>query len=499
MTAASEVFLDRALEAYRGAVKAWSRDALLSTVALAVAALFVVAPYLRLDRQGRDVEDRRAQAQAEHDDVQAVLSELDGLTASISATKSALADTAERLAEDLAARVRRFAALADQLRAAPQPPDIVPPDTEPAFPAMLQVAPSPMQAPDPAFPPGPIGRQMDLPALEPLPPEEALAEFGLDHTSVATFRAAFVDGPGSAAWKEASELSLRVFKSEIEAAYGHLEEEVKTRLDTLASTIIASLERARPSAERLGLTLPTASELAPEAAVIRLPPDDRLFGTVAGKVEAFRVVGLYEVQLDLGAAEAPLRAVAEDLVETSTTLEQERTRLEALQAEISSELRTLDQRLDTIAAELGTLGAPLKWLAIDSGRFVALYPTLFALAFAWLAVRSARLHGLERYLRAGYGAIGVPDADIRLALYVPDGFFAGTGQSALARVLLAAAFIGGIAAVALWVQDSDGAWVWQVPALLLGVIGGAALVRPGMFDGLAGRRSEEAGGQQPGQ
>ena len=81
-----------------------------------------------------------------------------------------------------------------------------------------------------------------------------------------------------------------------------------------------------------------ASELVPKAAVVRLPPEDRLFRSVAGKAEALGSIGLYEVQLDLEAARAPILASTDSLAETRRVLDDKRLTLQVRERETEAAL-----------------------------------------------------------------------------------------------------------------------------------------------------------------
>ncbi|HEX3210202.1 MAG TPA: hypothetical protein VHQ91_12520, partial [Geminicoccaceae bacterium] len=63
MDGSREKFLDQALEGYRAGARAWSRDALLGALALLVAGVFVVAPFVSWTHERRAVEDERALVQ----------------------------------------------------------------------------------------------------------------------------------------------------------------------------------------------------------------------------------------------------------------------------------------------------------------------------------------------------------------------------------------------------------------------------------------------------
>ena len=326
---------------------------------------------------------------------------------------------------------------------------------------------------------GPAART--LPGL-PAPPQAAAIlqdEFGLAPDDLEQFRQAFEAGAGSDAWASASATSERLFKAEIERTYGRLESAVDDQLTKLRATLAKGLDEVAAKAPELVPGLPKADALLPAAAVVRLPSEDALFRSVEGKVEAFDQVGLYQVKLDLDAAAAPLHAAADQLAEADTQLEAQRAKLEASKAEIDRQLHDLDGRLEAIQGELGGLGAPLKWLAIDTASFVQLYPTLLALAALWLALRYRRLDDLRGRLEAGYRELDVPERDIRLALYVPEAALgwlqdppAGlAGALRLLRPALALGLALGLVLVTVWLQRAgeEPSLGWAALPLALGL------------------------------
>jgi hypothetical protein len=475
-------FLDQALEAYRAGAKAWSRDVLLSGLALLFAGVFVVQPFLDWSRQDREVAGEREQVRQTQERVVAGERGIGGLLGALAEARAAAATTAETLAADLSQRLRRFADLArrlDERRALPAP-EPTPPGGDPA---------SPVQWPQTNFPGAAIAQQSAMPPqalpellAPPLLAEPAGAlreEFDLTAEDLEQFRRGFAEGAGSSAWQTASATSERVFRREIERSYGELERRVGAQLASVREDLAKGLAELRAVTE-LGSTLPEPEQLLPKATVVRLPSEDELFRTVAGKAEAFRGVGLYQVNLNLDAASAPLHRAAALLTEASGRLEGQRAALERQRAGIERELQALDDRLATIRGELGGLGAPLQWLAIDTASFVLLYPTLVALAALWLAVRYRRLDDLGARLEAGYRELGIADREIRLALYIPDAALgrlqdpaAGSGRiGRWLRVLLALALALGLGLLGLWILRAAASpgWGWSAPPLLLGVL-----------------------------
>jgi hypothetical protein len=346
-----------------------------------------------------------------------------------------------------------------------------------------------VQWPQTNFPGAAIAQQSAMPPqalpellAPPLLAEPAGAlreEFDLTAEDLEQFRRGFAEGAGSSAWQTASATSERVFRREIERSYGELERRVGAQLASVREDLAKGLAELRAVTE-LGSTLPEPAQLLPPTTVVRLPSQDELFRTVTGKAEAFRGVGLYQVNLDLDAASAPLHRAAALLTEASGRLEGQRAALERQRAGIERELQALDDRLATIRGELGGLGAPLQWLAIDTASFVLLYPTLVALAALWLAVRYRRLDDLGARLEAGYRELGIADREIRLALYIPDAALgrlqdpaAGSGRiGRWLRVLLALALALGLGLLGLWILRAAASpgWGWSAPPLLLGVL-----------------------------
>jgi hypothetical protein len=489
-------FLDQALEAYRAGARAWSRDVLLSGLVLLFAGLVVVQPFLDWSRQDREVAGERERLRGTQERVVAGERGIGDLLDALAEARAAAATTAETLAGDLSERLRRFADLARRLdeRAAPPAAEPAPPAGEP---------PSPAQWPQANFPGAAIAQQFALPPellqqpLAPLlpgvPAEILRDEFGLTAEELEQFRRGFAEGAASSAWQAASATSERVFTREIERSYGELERQVGAQLATLRDELAQRLAAIAPVAE-LGAPLPAPEQLLPPTTVVRLPSADELFRTVAGKAEAFRGVGLYQVNLDLDAASAPLHRAAAVLTAAGDRLEGQRAALEDKRAAIEHELQALDARLATIRGELGGLGAPLQWLAIDTASFVLLYPTLIALAALWLAVRYRRLDELGARLAAGFRKLGIAERDIRLALYIPDAALgrlgdptAGSGRSGnWLRAPLALAFAVGLGVLSYWILRGAGSagWRWSAPALLLGALACWLLLR--------GRRSETA-------
>jgi hypothetical protein len=472
-------FLDQALDAYRAGAKAWSRDGLLSGLALLFAGVFVVQPFLDWSEQGRSVAEEREEVRRTQERVIAGERGIAGLLGALDQARAAAATSAETLAADLSQRLRRFAELARGLdeRLAPPAPELIPPGGEPN---------SPAQWPQANFPGATMAQQFALPPellAPPLLAEPAAAlreEFGLTAEDVEQFRRGFAEGADSGAWQIASATSEQVFKREIERSYGELERRVGAELAVAREHLADGLAELATSVAELGSTLPEPEQLLPRATVVRLPSEDELFRTVAGKAEAFRGVGLYEVNLNLDAASAPLHRAAALLTDASDRLEGQRAALERQRVAIEGELHALDDRLATIRGELGGLGAPLQWLAIDTASFVLLYPTLVALAALWLAVRYRRLDDLGARLEAGYRELGIADREIRLALYIPEAALgrlqdptAGSGRvGRWLRLLLALALALGLGLLSLWILRAAGTagWLWSAPPLLLGAL-----------------------------
>ena len=472
-------FLDQALETYRAGAKAWSRDVLLSGLVLLFAGVFVVQPFLDWSEQGRTVAGGREQLRQTQERVVAGERGIGGLLGALGEARAAAATTAETLAADLSQRLRRFADLARGLdeRLAPPALELTPPGRDPT---------SPMQWPQANFPGAAMAQQFALPpellapALLAEPAEALRDEFALTAEDVEQFRRGFAEGAGSSAWQIASATSERVFRREIERSYGELERRVGAQLAAVREDLAEGLAELTTTVAGLGSTLPEPEQLLPPTTVVRLPSEDELFRTVAGKAEAFRGVGLYEVNLNLDAASAPLHRAAALLTDASDRLEGQRAALEQQGAAIEGELHALDDRLATIRGELGGLGAPLQWLAIDTASFVLLYPTLVALAALWLAVRYRRLDDLGARLKAGYRELGIAERDVRLALYIPDAALgrlqdptAGSGRTGRwLQPLLALALALGLGLLCLWIlrtAESPG-WGWSAPPLLLGAL-----------------------------
>jgi hypothetical protein len=476
---ASDHFLDQALDGYRAGVKAWSRDVLLSGLALLLAGALILAPFLRWSTEGQSVELERDQLRAQQATVNTALSEVERMVDAVGSAKRDLAEAAEQLAAELSERLRGFAALVTSLgQAAPDPAvALAPPPGVPNAPPNFPGVDMTQQFAQPNAPWQQMDQQNVLLA-PPEPSEELRSRFGLDRESLDQLREAFREGQGSPAWQAASTIAEGVFKSEIERTYAELEGAVDSRLAALQTQIGEGLSNLQGSASTLGVTLPAADQIAPKSAVVHLPSDDQLFRTVGGKVEAFRNVALYELGLDLDAAEAPLRDVARVIAESGARLNQQRERLEQRRAEIARELEALDERLAAVRAELGTVAGPLQWLALDTATFVRVYPTLLALAALWLAHRLARLRALRQRIESDYRARGLSERDIRLGLYVPEAALGGLGSPSaklarFARPAAAVALLFGIIAVVLWIQRSPAAasgWAWQIPAVLLGIL-----------------------------
>ena len=476
MDGSRQKFLDQALESYRAGARAWSRDALLSGLVLLFAGVFVVAPFVGWNGERRAVEDERARVQQDQDRTVAAARAIDGLLTALAKEQETAASTANQLAGSLADRLKRFASLVRSLQpgaapAAPEPGALPTPPAPPDFPGAAIVQQSaPPPAPLPTLP-APPGAEQAATALQ--------DEFGLTPDDVEQFRQAFEGGPGSDAWASASTTTERVFKAEIERTYGQLEHAVEDQLTGLRATVAKGLAEVAAKAPEVASALPKAEELLPPTVVVRLPGDDQLFRSVPGKAEALNQVGLYQVNLDLDAASAPLHQAANALAKVDTRLRDQRAKLEASKAEIDRRLQELDARLETIRGELSGLGAPLQWLAIDTGGFVQLYPTLLALAALWLALRFRRLDDLRGRLEAGYRELDVAERDIRLALYVPEAALGWLHEppSALAsalRLLRPALALGlalGLVLVTVWLQRAgeEPSLAWAALPLVLGL------------------------------
>jgi hypothetical protein len=468
MDGSREKFLDQALEGYRAGARAWSRDALLGALALLVAGVFVVAPFVSWTNERRAVEDERALVQQTQDRVVAAAHAVDDLLRAVNGTQAAVAIAANQLAGELADRLKRFAVLVRGLQPGPAP-------AEPGG----ATAPG---APSAAFPGAAIAQQAAPPATASAPPQPAAvleSEFGLAPKEIEESRKAFEAGPGSAAWSEASAVSERLFKAEIERTYGSLQSAVNDQLTKLRATLAKGLDEIAAKAPELDTGLPKTGDLLPSATVVRLPSDDQLFRSAGGKAEAFDRVGLYQVNLDLDAAGAPLHASADQLAAASSRLQDQRTKLEASRARIEQQLKDLDSRVETIRGELAGLGGPLRWLALDTGSFVQLYPSLLALVALWLAVRYRRLEDLRVRLEAGYRELGFEEKDVRLALYVPEAALGWLQEAPaslasalrLLRPALAFALALAIVLVTVWLQRAgeEPSLGWAALPLALGL------------------------------
>ncbi len=474
MDGSRQKFLDQALEGYRAGARGWSRDALLCGLILLFAGVFVVAPFVGWTGERRMVEDERLRVQQDQDRAVAAARGVDGLLNAVAAAQATAGATADQLAGALADRLRRFASLVRSLQpgAAPAPAALPgagePPADFPGAAIAQQSAPPPAPVPGLPAPPGPAQAAAVL-----------VQDFGLSPDDLEQFRHAFEAGSGSDAWAGASKTSERLFEAEIERTYGQLERAVDDQLTGLRATLAKGLDDIAAKAPKVGAGLPKADALLPAAAVVRLPAADQLFRSVEGKAQAFDEVGLYQVKLDLDAAAAPLHAAAGELADAASQLEAQRARLAAGKAEIDRQLHDLDGRLEAIRGELGSLGAPLKWLAIDTASFVQLYPTLLALAALWLAVRFRRLDDLRGRLEAGYRELEVPERDIRLALYVPEAALGwlqepAAGLAGLLRLLrpaLALALALGLVLVTVWLQRAgeEPSPAWAALPLALGL------------------------------
>jgi hypothetical protein len=461
MDGSREKLLDRALEGYRDGARAWSRDALLSVLVLLLAGVFVVAPFVGWTNERRAVEDERLRVQQTQDRMVAAAQDVDQLLAAIEQAQAAAAASADQLAAALTDRLRRFAGLVQALQ-----PGAAAPAAEGASAANF---------------PGAAVAQQALPA--PTPPADPAAalkdEFGLAPEEIEQFRNAFQAGPGSAAWADASAVSERVFKAEVEQTYSRLEGAVDDQLTKLRARLAKGLDEVAAKAPELDPGLPKADQLLPPATVVRLPSDDQLFRTVAGKGEAFNRIALYKVNLDLDTAEAPLHAAADQLAQADATLKAQRAKLEASRAKIEQQLKEVDGRLEAIRGELGGLGGPLRWLAIDTGSFVQIYPSLLALIALWLALRYRRLDDLRGRLEAGYREQGFEERDVRLALYVPEAALgwlqdAPAGLASALRLLrpvLAFGLALGLVLVTVWLQRAgeEPSLGWAALPLALGL------------------------------
>jgi hypothetical protein len=484
MDGSREKLLDRALAGYRDGARAWSRDALLAVLALLLAGVFVVAPFVRWTNERRAVEDERTRVQQTHDRVVAAAHGVDDLLHAIDRAQAAAATSADHLAGALAERLKRFAGLVQSLQqgaASPAPGALPPPGAPASALPGAAIAEQTAAAPDQPNSPAMAVAQQALPPPAP-PPDPASVlkdDFGLTPDEIEKFRRAFADGPGSAAWADASAVSERLFKAEIERTYGRLESTVGDQLNQLRATLAKGLEAIAAKAPELGSGLPTTDQLLPPATVVRLPTDDQLFRSVEGKAEAFDRVALYRVNLDLDAAGAPLHAVADQLAGADARLADQRAKLEASRAKVEQQLKDLDGRLEAIRGEIGGLGAPLRWLAIDTGSFVQLYPSLLALVALWLALRYRRLDDLRVRLEAGYREQGLEERDIRLALYVPEAALgwlqdAPAGLASALRLLRPALAFGlalGIVLVTVWLQRAgdEPSLGWAALPLALGL------------------------------
>jgi hypothetical protein len=466
MDGSREKFLDQALEGYRAGARAWSRDAVLGTLALLVAGVFVVAPFVSWTNERRAVEDERALVQQTQDRVVAAAHAIDDLLRAVNGTQAAVASAANQLAGELAGRLKRFTGLVRSLQ-----PGLAPPEPGGA---------SAAGAPSADFPGAAMARQ--APATAPVPPEPASvleSEFGLAPKEIEELRKAFVAGPGTTAWSEASAASERLFKAEIERTYGSLQSAVNDQLTKLRATLAKGLDEIAVKAPELDPGLPKTGGLLPSATVVRLPSDDQLFRSAGGKAEAFGRLGLYQVNLDLDAAGAPLRASADQLAAASSRLQDQRAKLEASRARIEQQLKDLDGRVETIRGELAGLGGPLKWLALDTGSFVQLYPSLLALVALWLAVRYRRLDDLRVRLETGYRELGCEEKDVRLALYVPEAALGWLQEAPaslasalrLLRPALAFALALAIVLVTVWLQraGAEPSLGWAALPLALGL------------------------------
>ena len=261
---------------------------------------------------------------------------------------------------------------------------------------------------------------------------------------------------------EAFQIGKQVFVGEIERTYEQLNSEIDERYRRLREHTQAQLEELNPLITAAGIEpFPSAEVLIPQPAKIPAPRDINLFRTVPAKELVLETDAMVNT-VDLDAAQTPLEAIGKQLEQIQESTRSYHQQILAGIKETEEEINDLDEQIQAIQQQITNLLRYLKVLPLRTETFVRISPCVAATVLLLLASRFSKLYRLRRRLHSNCLAAGMTREDAKLTLSVPDcllewvgGF--GPGPFALvsiAHVILPAA----IAVVIAWAADKIYAW-----------------------------------------
>jgi hypothetical protein len=261
---------------------------------------------------------------------------------------------------------------------------------------------------------------------------------------------------------EAFQIGKQVFLGEIEGTYKQLNSEIDDRYRRLREHTQAQLEELNPLITAAGIEpFPSAEVLIPQPTKIPAPTDISLFRTVPAKELALETDAAVNT-VDLDAAQTPLETIDNQLekIQESTRIYQQQilAGIESTQQEIND----LDEQIQAIQQQITDLLRYLKVLPLTTETFVRISPCVAAVVFLLLASRLSKLYRLRRRLSGDCLAAGMTPEDTNLTLSVPDcllEWIGGFGPGPFAVVSIAHLILPVvIAAVIAWAARKIYAW-----------------------------------------
>ncbi len=390
-------YLDRTLETFRSAVKAWSRDSTIVVLLFLATGMLTVLPLIHWYEKEQTIQLHIEENRSKRSQIEGIIVALQDIQGQVARTKKGIERYGSRLAGELSKNLSRFGNAVRNLKQRdPKLPD-----------------------PSLSFPGSSMAEQFDRPAVSPVErdPKTVLAKtFNLSEAQIEGITSS---ERGSPQWTEAARTVKKVFDTEIDKTYQRLNERVAEGHKKLMQLIRKILDSVRPAAEEMGLQLPTSEKVIRPMEPIPRPPDDAVFRSRAGKFRALHIETL-KIAVDLDAAVEPLNLAHTRIIAMAKNLDQSLEALKTKQSAVEKEITALEEKFTEVEAQLAQISQPLKWLPLAVDTFVRFYPTFFSVLFFILAMRVWRLSALRKRLRQELINRNVPPKDISLALLVPE-------------------------------------------------------------------------------
>ncbi|MHC4582088.1 MAG: hypothetical protein ACYS14_11580 [Planctomycetota bacterium] len=270
---------------------------------------------------------------------------------------------------------------------------------------------------------------------------------------------------------EAFQIGKQVFLGEIERTYEQLNSEIDKRYRRLRKHTQAQLAELNPLTTAAGIKpFPPAEVLIPQPAKIPAPTDISLFRTVSAKELALETDAMVNT-VDLDAARTPLEAIGKQLEQVQESTRIYREQILAGIKETEDQINDLDEQIQAIQQQIRDLLKYLKILPLRTETFVRVSPCIAAAVLLLLASRFSKLYRLRRRLRNDCLAAGMTPQDTNLSLSVPDcllEWVGGFGPGPFALVSIAHLILPvAIAVVIAWAADKIYAWPVEETTLQL--------------------------------